>query len=279
MILHRVIDVFFRTLDAVDTARDQLERVLGRENETDPWAVPWPEDGGTEPQDASHASPQNGGTAEDESVSHSDDTGSGPQESLEATESPPTSSPAQKQAGQKQAAQKQAGQKQAAQKQPSSKAGADSKSKTQASPRSKAKKGPGRKKSTAANRKGSVDRSGKDVDSARARAIENHIAEHRLRVVYPDDQLQGKKVLARVVWALWATEQAGAKKGLTTKDISALLSACANIEVFTTNIGRACRDHSDLIFLNEPDGRSKRYSLTETGFQEATSFFEINGKA
>jgi hypothetical protein len=262
MILHRVIDVFFRTLDAVDTARDQLERVLGRESETDPWAVPWSDDDSSDPQNAFDSAPQSDEAAANGSSFDPENTDTAPTESVKATESVPTGTETQKRASKKRS---------------TSKATASSKSKSPSSSRKKVKKSPGRKKSSAANRKGSVDRSGKDVDSARARAIENHIREHQLKMVTADDQLRGKKVLARVVWALWSTEQAGAKKGLTTKDISALLSACANIEVFTTNIGRACRDHAELIYLNEPDGRSKRYSLTEAGHREAQSYFENDG--
>ena len=68
-----------------------------------------------------------------------------------------------------------------------------------------------------------------------------------------------------MVWALSEAHAAGVSAGLTTNDVSALLSKAADIEVFATNIGRACRDHKSLIAESEPDGRSKRYILTDEG--------------
>jgi len=37
------------------------------------------------------------------------------------------------------------------------------------------------------------------------------------------------------------------------------------MEVFATNVARACRDETDLIVESTPDGRSKRYRLTDAG--------------
>ncbi|MCP4500344.1 MAG: hypothetical protein GY822_10330, partial [Deltaproteobacteria bacterium] len=42
--LHRLLDVFFKTLDTVDAARDRLDRVLGKEPRADPWEVKWPDE-------------------------------------------------------------------------------------------------------------------------------------------------------------------------------------------------------------------------------------------
>ena len=40
-IVNRLLDVFFRTLDAVDTARERVDRVLGRAPKPEPWATEW----------------------------------------------------------------------------------------------------------------------------------------------------------------------------------------------------------------------------------------------
>lgn len=240
MLVHRLIDVFFKALDIADATRDQIDRVLGREQESDPWAVPWDDNTHSDQPTSEQSDFQKGPPAEEAGV---EATKAAP------TDSAPASSPKKKQT-------------------------AKGKKTTTTSKKSSArtKKVPGRKKSSTSKRKGSVDRSGKDVDSARARAIATHVVENGLPVVLADHEIEGKKVLARVVWALWAASQAGGKKGLTTKDISALLSTCAEMEVYTTNIGRACRDHTELIEPNEPDGRSKRYSLSAQGERAARLF-------
>jgi hypothetical protein len=119
------------------------------------------------------------------------------------------------------------------------------------------------------NRKGSVDRSGKDFDSARARAVYEALRQRAGQVIVDDATLDGKKVLARVVWALFAAEGAGSEMGLTAADASALLHLAAGVEVFSTNIARTCRDETALIVESEPDGRIKRYKLTARGREKA----------
>jgi hypothetical protein len=110
-----------------------------------------------------------------------------------------------------------------------------------------------------------VDRSGKDFESPRAQVIHQHILREQKGVVTEEAELNNKKVLARVVWALGAAHDAGSELGLTTGDTSALLHLAAGMEVFATNIGRACRDHKELIEESDSEGRSKRYRLTAEG--------------
>ncbi len=130
-------------------------------------------------------------------------------------------------------------------------------------------KRPGRKKSTTSKRKGSVDRSGKDISTPRSKTLAAFAGQKNIKPLDEDADVGGKKVLARVIWALGLADRADVNDGLTTKDVSAFLSAYADIEVFTTNIGRACRDHSEYIEPSVPDGRSKRYRLTSDGKQQA----------
>jgi len=228
MIVHRLLDAFFRTLDAVDAARDRVDRVLGREPRPDPWAVEWP------PADADlpHKPEAEPATK----------NGAAPAEAAPAAaEAAPARTEAPKPA-------------------PAAKKKAAAKKKKAAGAKAKPKTG-----KAAKGRKGSVDRSGKDFDSPRARAIDEFLQAEGRGVVTEDAEADGKKVLGRVLWALLAADDAGSEKGLTTADASALLSQTADIEVYATNIGRACRDHGELIVASEPDGRSKRYRLTDAG--------------
>ena len=259
MLVHRLLDAFFRTLDAVDAVRDRMDRVLGREPRPDPWAVQWPPPatpGEGEPKpngehrldDSKEARPQAkvGRAASEQRARVAD---------VDVADRAPS---------------KQGPAKQAPSKQPTAgKAPAAKSKKATASAAAKAK--PAAKKASSKGRKGSVDRSGKDFDSPRARAVLESLKEGGPGVVTEDAEYNGKKVLARVLWALGAAEQAGSERGLTTADTSALLHLAAGMEVFATNIGRACRDHGELIVESEADGRSKRYMLTAAGRAAAAS--------
>lgn len=224
MLVHRVLDVFFRTLDAVDAVKDRVDRALGRSPRPDPWAVEWP-------------------PVDDDAAKVSEAAPSPPEESSAARARAPRPETTKRALTVDQA--------------PA--AGAAKRSKA------------GRKKSASANRKGSVDRVGADLDSPRARAIHTRVQESALPILDEASEVNGKKVLARALWALSTAERAGSEKGLTTNDMAALLHLAAGIEVFATNIGRACRDHDDLITESEPDGRTRRYVLTDAGRATARS--------
>jgi hypothetical protein len=234
MIVHRLLDAFFRTLDTVDAVRDRVDRALGREPRPDPWAVEWPPPG--EAFDPSRDGP------------NADAPGAEPKEPTEAQIA---------EAARRTGA-------------APSKTAADKSDKAAKPVAKKAPtKKPGRKKKASSKRKGSVDRSGKDLDSDRADEVTAYVKNNKRTLIDEEKELDGKKVLARVVWALGEAHAAGVDLGLTTNDVSALLSKAADIEVFATNIGRACRDHKELIAESEPDGRSKRYVLTDEGKQAA----------
>jgi hypothetical protein len=240
MIVHRVLDAFFRTLDAVDAVRERMDRALGREPKPDPWAVEWPpiDDAppavGTReaaPEARPQSRPPSSAKSKRDATPRVDDAGV---VDLDA----PT--------------------KAAAPKAARAKASAGTKKAT-------TKSTAGRKKSTTSNRKGSVDKVGADLDSPRARAIHTRVLEAGLPIVDETSEAFGKRVLARTLWALVTAERAGSEKGLTTNDMAALLHLTAGIEVFATNIGRACRDHGDLITDSDPDGRTRRFILTDAG--------------
>ena len=236
-LVNRLLDVFFRTLDAVDMARERVDRVLGRAPRPEPWTTDWsptPDAPVTLQQSpSSHAHTPN--VVAQAPVSSKKSV---PGKSAPAKSSPPKSP--------------------AAKSSPASRPA-----------RAAKKKGGPTKKASGGNRKGSVDRSGKDFDSPRAKAIVEKLKEKSEGVVTDDSAYEGKRVLARVLWALDAADRAGSELGLTAADASALLHLAGGMEVFATNVARACRDEDALIAESAPDGRSKRYKLTDQGREAA----------
>ncbi|HEY4220816.1 MAG TPA: hypothetical protein VGO62_05720 [Myxococcota bacterium] len=218
-LVNRFLDAFFRTLDAVDMARERLDRALGRSPKPEPWVSEW----SPVPDAPAPSAPR---------APSSPSSVSAP--AVAPAASKPVAKPVAKKAAPKPA------------------------SKTVA-------KAGGSKKPTKSSRKGSVDRSGKDFDSPRAKAIVEKLKELKEGVVSEDAAQDGKRVLARVLWALSAADRAGSELGLTAADASALLHLAGGIEAFSTNVARTCREESDLIEESTPDGRSKRYKLTEAG--------------
>ena len=103
------------------------------------------------------------------------------------------------------------------------------------------------------------------MDSARARAVATWLREQQRPLLAEDAELDGKRTLARVLWAVGCAEQAGSEQGLTAADACALLSTAAGMEVFSTNVARVFRDEPGLFAETAPDGRSRRYRLTDLG--------------
>lgn len=244
MIVHRILDVVFRTLDTVDAVRAKVDAALGRAP-----APPsqWP------PIVESDATPNR--VVSDEAARTY--TGTPTVEDLYTAkpESKPASKPEAAPAKKAKAASKPAAKSSTAPKPKKKKASSSSASASSSS--SEPKK--------AASRKGSVDRKGDDFDSPRARAIGTWLKDNQRPVVTADAALDNKKTLARVLWAVSAADAAGSEHGLTAADASALLSSAAGLEVFSTNVARAFRDESELFEESIPDGRSKRYKLTAAG--------------
>ena len=225
-LVNSLLDVFFRTLDAVDAARERVDKALGRQPQPAAWTTEWsPEPTAREVVREARVT-----------TTYADK----PTTTLYTERPAPPAKKATK---------------------TSKKTAAPKKAKNDSAV-PKAVKG---SKLKAASRKGSVDRSGKDFDSPRARAIVERLKNDGIGVITEDAQLDGKRVLARVLWSLSAADNAGSELGLTAADASALLYMAAGVQVFATNVARTCRDETDLIEESEPDGRSKRYKLTTAG--------------
>lgn len=237
-LVNRLLDAFFRTLDAVDVARERIDRALGKSPRPEAWTSEW------------HPAPETERT--------NGPTATTPTTTFEAPGRKPAATPAEK-ADRARKAERTA--KATTTEKPRPKKAAPKKPE----PAEKARPSSGGKKAGGGNRKGSVDRSGKDFDSPRAKAIVERLRSEGLGVITEDAALDGKRVLARVLWALSAADQAGSELGLTAADASALLHLAAGVEVFATNVARTCRDENELIEESSPDGRSKRYKLTAAG--------------
>lgn len=253
MLVHRLLDAVFRTLDTIDAVRARVDAVLGK-GEAQP-ASQWPT---TLQGDVVVDAPAPAVVMQDASavraayVSPPD---------LDAWKGAPSSTPAKKTA--KAPKPDTAEKPEKAEKAEKAKAPAKKKASSSAA-RPKREK-PVSKVPSPTSRKGSVDRSGKDFDSPRARAVEAFLTGQKAPILAEDADLDGKKTLARVLWAVAVAEQAGSEQGLTAADVSALLSSVAGIEVFATNVARTFRDESELFVETAPDGRSKRYTITAAG--------------
>jgi hypothetical protein len=244
-IVHRLLDAVFRTLDVVDLARERVDVFLGRS--------PRPEGAGD--WDPLPVSPDRGADAPPHEGA-ADDGRRPERRSAKATKADPAQKP------------KREPPKPSAPTKPNVSPAARNKGKANGEKNATSTSAP---KGGKASRKGSVDRKGAEVDSARARAVLTHLRQGDAGVLEESAAVEGRKVLARVLWALDAAEKSGSELGLTAADASALLHLAAGIEVFATNVARTCRDETHLIAESEPDGRSKRYVLTDQGRKVASS--------
>jgi hypothetical protein len=236
MLVHRLLDAVFRTLDTIDAVRARVDALLGKAEPQPPsqWPTPTP--------------------AEAERVATTDTNT--PAEADTSTSAP--SSTSSTSARSARSAKGQA-------KRPRATTTPQPQSAKSQAP--KPKRAPAAKTTTStssSSRKGSVDRSGKDFDSPRARTIAAAIEQTGRPIIAEDAELDGKKTLARVLWAVAAGDDSGVE-GMTAADVSAVLSLVAGIEVFATNVARAFRDEPTLFIERGADGRSKRYAVTALG--------------
>ena len=237
MLVHRILDVVFRTLDTVDAVRARVGAVLGSESQREPQPPSaWPP--GVEAPPPSISVDVGTVNTYTDTAGVADLWRARPDAAAADNEPEALAKPKAKKAAAK----------------------ATKPAKAEAAkPKKKAAKEPTK------GRKGSVDRKGEDFDSPRARAVEAWLKDQKAKVVTAAAALDNKKTLARVLWAVGAADAAGSEHGLTAADASALLSASAGLDVFSTNVARAFRDESELFAETIPDGRSKRYKLTAAG--------------
>jgi len=294
MLVHRLLDVVFRTLDAIDAVRARVDAVIGHDAQP---PSTWPlEAPAVSPPPSMTNAPSTAPTAAPSTVSSTAPSTNAPAAARPASPAKPGKREARhvvarglsttKRSRNAQAASSDAAEATAARAKRATASTTATASKAAASTATAANEKPAKKATptkakakapsssgdsatprdaAGVGRKGSVDRSGRDLESPRARAIETWLKEQGRPLVADDAALDGKRTLARVLWAVACAEDAGSEQGLTAADASALLSSAAGVEVFTTNVGRTFRDESALFVETIPDGRSKRYKLTAVG--------------
>jgi hypothetical protein len=311
MLVHRLLDVVFRTLDAIDAVRARVDRALGTEPQPPSTWPPVPDDQPSRaapptssPASSTPTSSSSGATSSSTSSSPADVAARRPRAKkvpasrsvtpraarTPSSSSTPASRPKGSAAGKKRAPKAQQGgapaersevserserarkpvvhKRSAAVSAAAAAAGAAAAARASAATTTTTTAGATSSRppsSSTTGRKGSVDRSGRDFDSPRARVVEAWLREHQRPIVVEEAVLDGKRTLARAVWALAVAADAGSEQGLTAADASALLWSAAGVEVFATNVGRTLRDEPALFVETIPDGRSKRYKLTDAG--------------
>lgn len=114
------------------------------------------------------------------------------------------------------------------------------------------------------DRKTSI-RPAKDIDSMRAKLILNALAHKPIRLALKDDEVDGKKSLACLIWALGQAEQSGIKEGMSVHDVSALLYHACKIELYPINVSRILHGNKKLVQQNGQFKRTKTYVLTADG--------------
>lgn len=145
-----------------------------------------------------------------------------------------------------------------------------------------------RKESAVATRKGSVDRAGQDIDSPRADRLltrfanlatqDESLLDGSLWILTEEDDIDGKKLLARALWALWFAHffaEDDDDKALSAADMCALIYKIASIDIFPTNIARICREYERFCDAAPADGRSKRFILSEKGLNLLVRYQKI----
>jgi hypothetical protein len=108
-------------------------------------------------------------------------------------------------------------------------------------------------------------RSGKKISSLLAEQMLAELRNKKMGVVSESAEINGKKSLAWVVWALDVADKAKLQEGISIHDVSSLLYHAAQIEIYPINVSRMVHDNSQYIRQVSQDKKTKRYLLTEEG--------------
>lgn len=108
-------------------------------------------------------------------------------------------------------------------------------------------------------------RPAKEIVSPQAEKILQSLKKTKARLVKNTDELEGKKSLAYLVWALGHAERAKIKEGISVHDVSALLYRACKIELYPINISRVVHGNQSIVRQINQDKQSKTYLLTELG--------------
>ncbi|OPZ20588.1 MAG: hypothetical protein BWZ03_00819 [bacterium ADurb.BinA186] len=108
-------------------------------------------------------------------------------------------------------------------------------------------------------------RPAKEIASVPAELILSSLKKNKARVVKKNDECNGKKSLAYLIWALGHADRAKIKDGISVHDVSALLYRAGKIELYPINISRVVHSNQALVRQVGQDKRTKTYLLTELG--------------
>jgi predicted transcriptional regulator len=101
-----------------------------------------------------------------------------------------------------------------------------------------------------------------EINSQAAEQILQMLKNNSCRLLDKADQIDGKKSLAYLLWALGHAERANIINGLSVHDVSALLYQACQIELYPINISRVV--HSTTL-VKKSEGHTKTYTLTPKG--------------
>lgn len=125
----------------------------------------------------------------------------------------------------------------------------------------KNKSTPVRSKTVTKTRKSSI-KPVRDISSQSADQIVAMLKSDSSRLLTAKDEVDGKKSLAYLLWALGHAERANISQGISVHDVSALLYRACKIELYPINISRVV--HTPLVKQLQKN-RTKTYMLTAKG--------------
>ncbi len=128
------------------------------------------------------------------------------------------------------------------------------------------------KKKSKASRKGSVDRSARELKSETAEQLVLYWKGLNRELSSTDLVCDGKAGLGRVLWVLALAEEA-LGTGITTKDMAVCLNQLVDLDLFPTNLTRTLREHSEDFKEVGKEGRSKLFALSAKGKKKASKLF------
>lgn len=105
----------------------------------------------------------------------------------------------------------------------------------------------------------------KEISSTKADMILNLIKNNNFKIINKTDELDGKKSLAYLIWALGNAERANISEGISVHDISSLLYKTSSIELYPINISRVLKSNISFIRKTGQDKRTKTYLLSSHG--------------
>lgn len=105
----------------------------------------------------------------------------------------------------------------------------------------------------------------KEISSTKADMILNLIKNNNFKIINKTDELDGKKSLAYLIWALGNAERANISEGISVHDISSLLYKTSSIELYPINISRVLKSNISFIRKTGQDKRTKTYLLSSQG--------------